>query len=285
MILIISMENKFLNPYKSPPLNSRSLYLRKLIIRAFEGGMRGHLGSSMSLVEIMSALYDNFLSYNSNNPLWIKRDRFILSKGHGCLAQYALLADKGFISLEDLDKFCHHNGILGGHPEKSKIPGVEFSTGALGHGLPVGVGMAIAAKINKQKHKIIVVTGDGEINEGSVWEAALSASKNKVDNLIWMIDYNKFQSYGQTKNVVDLEPLNQKITSFGFNLLEVDGHDISMIEKALNSFSYNSSIPNAIICHTVKGKGFSFAEHNENWHHKSNLKPEEINAMYACLEK
>ena len=284
MILIISMKDKFLNPYKSPPLNSRSLHLRKLIIRAFEGGMRGHLGSSMSLVEIISALYDSFLSYKSNDPLWIKRDRFILSKGHGCLAQYALLADKSFITLNDLDKFCHHDGILGGHPEKSKIPGVEFSTGALGHGLPVGVGMAVAGKINKQNHRVVVITGDGEINEGSIWEAALSASQNKLDNLIWIIDYNKLQSYGYLEDVINLEPLNDKISSFGFNVFEVDGHDIDMIKTTLNDLQFNHSKPNAIICHTVKGKGFPFAEHNPDWHHKSNLKPIDIASMYACLE-
>ena len=278
------MSNKYLNPYISPILDKRSLYLRKLVIRAFEGGMRGHLGSSMSLIEIMRVLYDDFLVFNPKEPNWEKRDRFILSKGHGCLAQYALLADKGFIFLSDLDKFCHHDGILGGHPEKSKIPGVEFSTGALGHGLPVGVGMAVAAKINNENHKIIVTTGDGESNEGSIWEAALSASQNKLDNIIWIIDYNKFQSYGQTKDIINLEPLNQKIISFGFNLIEVDGHNIQMIKKALQDCSQNLLKPNAIICHTVKGKGFPFAEHNEDWHHKSNLKPAEIDAMYKCLE-
>ena len=278
------MTNKFLNPYQSPKLDKRSLYLRKLIIRAFEGGMRRHLGSSMSLVEIMRVLYDDFLLYDSKNPEWENRDRFILSKGHGCLAQYALLADKGFISIDELDKFCHHDGILGGHPEKDKIAGIEFSTGALGHGLPVGIGMAIAAKINDKNHKIVVVTGDGESNEGSIWEAALSASKNKLDNLIWIIDYNKFQSYGQTKAVIDLEPLNQKIESFGFNLIEVDGHNIKMIEEALKQLNDDKHKPKAIVCHTIKGKGFSFAEHNENWHHKSNLNPEEIKAMYKCLD-
>ena len=277
------MTNKFLNPYKTPKLDKRSLYLRRLIIRAFEGGTRGHLGSSMSLVEIMRVLYDKFLSYDIKNPEWEKRDRFILSKGHGCLAQYVLLADKGFIPMNALDKFCHHDGILGGHPEKEKIAGVEFSTGALGHGLPVGVGMAIAAKIKNKKHKIVVVTGDGESNEGSIWEAALSASKNKLDNLIWMIDYNKFQSYGQTKEIVDLEPLGQKLISFGFNFIEVDGHDVKMIEEGLKQLNNKRSKPKAIICHTVKGKGFSFAEHNANWHHKSNLKADEIKAMYKCL--
>ncbi len=278
------MTNNFLNPYQSPKLDTRSLYLRKLIIRAFEGGMRGHLGSSMSLVEILRVLYDDFLSYDSKMPEWEDRDRFILSKGHGCLAQYALLSDKGFISVDELDKFCHHNGILGGHPEKNKIPGVEFSTGALGHGLPVAVGMALAAKIKNKKHKIVVITGDGEANEGSIWEAALSASKNNLNNLIWMIDYNKFQSYGETREVLDLEPLKEKIESFGFKVIDVDGHDVKMIKNGLQSFSISSTKPKAIICHTVKGKGFPFAEHNKNWHHKSNLDSDEIKQMYECLE-
>ena len=144
--------------------------------------------------------------------------------------------------------------------------------------------MAVAAKINKKNHKIIVVTGDGESNEGSIWEAALSASQNKLNNLIWMIDYNKFQSYGQTQDVINLEPLNNKITSFGFNVTEVDGHNTKSIKNALNSCLNKSLKPNAIICHTVKGKGLPFAEHNENWHHKSNMKPSEIDAMYKCLE-
>ena len=263
------MQRNFLNPYKSPALDLRSLYLRKLIIRAFEGGMRGHLGSSMSLVEIMRVLYDDFLMYKTKDPEWVDRDRFILSKGHGCLAQYVLLADKGFISLNDLDKFCHHDGILGGHPEKSKISGVEFSTGALGHGLPVGVGMAVAAKINNKKHKIIVVTGDGEANEGSIWEAALSASQNKLDNLVWMIDYNKFQSYGQTKDVIQLEPLDQKIKSFGFNLIEVDGHNLDELNHSFGVASQIKNKPTVILAHTTKGKGVSFMENSVQWHYKS----------------
>ena len=181
------MTNKFLNPYESPKLDKRSLYLRKLIVRAFEGGMRGHLGSSMSLVEILRVLYDDFLSYNPKMPEWEDRDRFILSKGHGCLAQYALLSDKGFISVDELDKFCHHNGILGGHPEKNKIPGVEFSTGALGHGLPVAVGMALAAKIKNKKHKIFL----GNINSKRDWGHA----KDYVDAMWKMLQQNKPQDF------------------------------------------------------------------------------------------
>ena len=200
------MSDKFLNKYNSPELDERSLMLRRLIIRAFEGGGRGHLGSSMSLVEIMRALFDKILNYDVSNPNWEKRDRLVFSKGHGCLALYVLLAEKGFISHNDLDTFCRFESVLGGHPEFGKIPGVEASTGALGHGLPIGVGMAIASKLKNLKNRIIVILGDGEINEGSNWEAALSASKHKLNNLIAIIDYNKLQSYGETREVLDLEP-------------------------------------------------------------------------------
>ena len=277
------MIDKHLNRYENQVLDKRSLYLRKLVIRAFEGGSRGHLGSSMSLIEILRVLYDSFLNYKVKMPEWEDRDRFILSKGHGCLAQYALLADKGFIKLTDLDFFCHLDGILGGHPEHSKIPGIEASTGALGHGLSIGVGMAVSAKINHKKHKIIVVTGDGEINEGSIWEAAMSASQNKLDNLIWIIDYNKLQSYGETREIINLEPLNDKISSFGFNVSETDGHNTEMIEEALTNTNLDNGKPSAIICHTVKGKGFPFAEHNPDWHHKAKLGMDVIQKMKECL--
>jgi len=264
-------------------LDGRSLYLRRLVIRAFEGGTRGHLGSSMSLIEILSVLYDEWLKYNVNEPLWSGRDRFILSKGHGCLAQYALLADKGFIRLQDLDEFCHPKGILGGHPDRNKIPGVEASTGALGHGLSIGVGVALALKLSKSVCRVVVVTGDGEINEGAVWEAAMSASKHRLDNLIWMIDYNKLQSYGRTDTVMSLEPLSKKLESFGFEVQNIDGHDKGAIRNSLAIADANAERPNAIVCHTIKGKGFPFAESNPSWHHKSKLSPEEIQRMYDCL--
>ena len=279
------MSKNDLNIYKSPALDQRSLYLRGLVIRAFEGGTRGHLGSSMSLIEILRVLYDNFLNYNAEKPNWEKRDRLILSKGHGCLALYSILADKGFIKLEDLDLFCHDDSILGGHPENGKIPGVEASTGALGHGLSIGVGMALSAKILQNDHKIVVITGDGEINEGSIWEAALSAAKHKLDNLIVMIDYNKMQSYGRTKDVINLEPLNQKWESFGFQVQEVDGHDIRMMETVLKKTDYTNNKPNAIICHTIKGKGFPFAESNPSWHHKSSMSEADMKAMKDCISK
>src|SRR5579871_6132950 len=152
-----------------PTLDQRSLHLRSLVVRGLEGGNRGHVGASMSLIEILRVLYDDVMRYDPARPDWPDRDRMILSKGHGCLALYALLADKGFISTEALDTFCRRDSILGGHPEAGKIPGVEASTGALGHGLSVGLGMALAVRAQRRDARVFVVMGDGEINEGSVW--------------------------------------------------------------------------------------------------------------------
>jgi transketolase len=264
-------------------LDQRSKHLRRTIIEALEGGRRGHLGSSMSLVEVLRVLYDSFLQYRPNEPVWVDRDRCILSKGHGCLALYAILADKGFFPKEELKTFCMPTSRMGGHPERGKLPGVEASTGALGHGLSIGVGMALAAKIRKQKHRVTVITGDGEINEGSVWEAAMSASKHKLSNLTIFVDYNKLQSYGPTREVLDLEPLAEKWRSFGFEVEEVDGHDVKALERLVKRLPLDPQKPTAVICHTVKGKGFHFAEGKAEWHHKSGLTSEEITSMYESL--
>jgi transketolase len=264
-------------------MDERSKHLRRLVVKGLQGGGRGHIGSSMSLIEILRVLFDSFLVFDEKKPDWNQRDRLILSKGHGCLALYALLADKGYFEAAELDTFCRAESRLGGHPEFLKLPGVEASTGALGHGLSIGVGMALAAKARGEKHRVVVIMGDGEINEGSVWEAAMSASKHKLSNLIAIIDYNKLQSYGLTSEVLDLEPLVDKWRAFGFGVLEVDGHDIDSLSKAYGS-SVGGSKPTAIICHTIKGKGISFAEGEPTWHHKSGLKPDEISAIYKCLE-
>ena len=265
-------------------MDQRSKLLRRLIVQALEGGGRGHIGSSLSLVEILRVLYDSILSYRPQDPSWTGRDRLILSKGHGCLALYAILADKGFFSKDELRTFCKPDSRLGGHPERNKAPGIEASTGALGHGLPMGVGMAIAARIRKQSHRVVVVVGDGEINEGSVWEAAMCASKHRLSNLLVIIDYNKLQSYGLSSEVLNLEPLVDKWSSFGFYVREVDGHDITALETVLRLLPQDDLRPTALICHTIKGSGLPFAEGQAEWHHKSGLKPDEIAAMYACLE-
>ena len=188
-------------------MDQRSKKLRKTVVDIIAVERRGHFGPAMSSIEILRVLFDNFLQFRPSEPEWDDRDRFILSKGHGCLSLYSILEDKGFFSKEELLTFCKPDSPFGGHPDRGKVLGVEASTGALGHGLPIGVGMALAATIKQKSYRVVVLTGDGELNEGSVWEAALSAAKHKLSNLTVMIDYNKFQSYGQTSEVLDLEPL------------------------------------------------------------------------------
>ena len=265
------------------PLDKRSRELRRLVIQMIEGDRRGHIGPALSLIEILRVLYDSFLRFDPVNGAWLGRDRFILSKGHGCLALYAILADKGFFPKEYLPNFCKPTSSLGGHPERGKIPGIEATTGALGHGLSMGIGMAVAARIRRQRQRVVVVVGDGEINEGSVWEAAMSASKHKLSNLTVFVDYNKLQSYGPTKEVLDLDPLTDKWRSFGFEAEEVDGHDVKALERLMARLPLNPQKPTAVICHTIKGKGIHFAEGSGEWHHKSGISDEEIAALYSCL--
>lgn len=269
--------------FESPPLDERSLYLRRQAIRALDGGGRGHLGSTLSLIEIMRVLYDDVLRFKSDEPGWEGRDRCILSKGHGCIALYVLLADKGFFGEQHLDTFCRPTSILGGHPERGKVPGVEASTGALGHGLSIGVGVALAMRMKKGDQRVFVVTGDGEINEGAVWEAAMNAGKHRLGNLVVLVDYNKLQSYGPTAEVQPLEPLADKWQSFGFDAEEVDGHDVVALRRALQDKPASRARPKAIICHTVKSKGIPFAEHDPTWHHKSRIPPEQIAEIYQAL--
>jgi transketolase len=273
-----------LDRLSSAALDERSRCLRRLAVRALDKGERGHIGSTMSLIEILRVLYDDVLRFRPSEPTWSGRDRMILSKGHGCIALYVILADKGFFPVETLDTFCHRDSILGGHPEAGKIPGVEASTGALGHGLSIGVGMAVAARIQKRDSRVFVVMGDGEINEGSVWEAAMCAGKHRLSHLTAIIDYNKIQSAGPTREIQDLEPLLDKWRAFGFATTEVDGHDVGELQKTFKRLPLDAERPTAIICHTVKGKGIPFAEHDPSWHHKAKLPPETIFKMYEALE-
>jgi transketolase len=274
---------------KAPPTNNvvldrRSRDLRKQIIRSLERGGRGHIGASFSLVEMIRVLYEDILKFDAKNPRSPERDRLILSKGHGCLALYVLLAEKGFFPEAELWNFCKVNGILGGHPEYGKVPGIEASTGSLGHGLPIGVGMAMAARINKAKHRVFVISSDGESNEGSVWEAALCAGKHKLNNLTVLVDYNKQQSYSTTYEVLDMEPFADKWRAFGFEAVEVDGHDVEQLRAALKRVPFNADKPSVLICHTIKGKGVSFVENNLNWHHKTKVSEDEVKSLMAELE-
>ncbi|NQV79641.1 MAG: transketolase [Alphaproteobacteria bacterium] len=265
-------------------LDERSLALRRLVVRGLDGGKRGHMGSAFSLIETLRVLYDDILRFDPKNPKWADRDRCILSKGHGCLALYAILADKGFFPAAELDRFCQFDGMLGGHPERAKVPGVEASTGALGHGLSIGLGQALGMRLQKRDSRVFVIMGDGEINEGSVWEAALCAGKHRLSNLVAMVDYNKLQSYDRTSIVQDLEPLADKWRAFGFDVREVDGHDVDQLRRVLSSVPFDGGKPSAIICHTVKGRGIVEAEGNPEWHHRSKINDDEVAAMYAELE-
>ncbi|MEJ1298719.1 MAG: transketolase [Candidatus Sedimenticola sp. (ex Thyasira tokunagai)] len=280
-----SISEELIQQAQLQPLDRRSRDLRRRVVDAIAGERRGHLGPACSLIEIVRTLYDEYLHFRPDEPNWPLRDRAILSKGHGCLALYAILADKGFFPLADLPTFCAPESYLGGHPEAEKIPGVEASTGALGHGLSIGVGMALAARLGGGDHRVVVVTGDGELNEGSVWEAAMSAAKHQLDNLTLLVDYNKLQSYGPVHEVLGLEPLLDKWRAFGFGVAEVNGHSVDDLRRLYASLPLESGRPSAIICHTVKGKGIGYAESAPEWHHKARISDDELAALYQAIEE
>ena len=215
------------------PLDLRSRQLRSLVLDAIEGGGRGHLASALSLIEIVRALYDQVLNHNPAKPSMEHRDRFILSKGHGCLGLYAILADHGYFPISELANFCRFDSVLGGHPEKFILPGIEFSTGSLGHGFSVGVGMAMAARLKQESWHTFVLMGDGELNEGSVWEAALHAGQHKLGSLTVIVDFNQMQASGLSRNIISLDPLSKKFDAFGFDVSEVNGHNVSELVKLL----------------------------------------------------
>jgi len=269
------MNDSFLTTSVCDSLDPRAIELRRKLVDMLLRAGRGHLASALSIIDLLRVLYDDVMTYDPKNPNFIGRDRFILSKGHACMAQYLMLAEKGFFPEEELSVFCKAGSFLGGHPEYHTVPGVEASTGSLGHGPSIGVGMAIALKADKNDSKVYVVIGDGESNEGSVWEAALSAVKNKLDNLVFILDYNKFQSYGRTVDVIDLEPLADKWVAFGWEVEQVNGHDIKQLREAFDKFPVQEGKPSILICHTIKGAGIRGVEHNLDWHHKSGLTDDE----------
>jgi len=264
-------------------LDGRSCALRRRIVEVLGAAGRGHIGSSFSLVEILRVLYDHVLAYDPAAPRWPGRDRCILSKGHGCLTQYVLLAEKGFFPEAELNRFCAFDGLLGGHPDP-KTPGVEVSTGSLGHGLPVAVGMALAGRMGGHPWRVFAILGDGECDEGSVWEAAMSAAKHRLDNLVVLVDRNAQQSYDTTEAVLDLEPFKAKWEAFGFAARDIDGHDTAALTERLRNVPFEPGRPSALICHTVKGRGVPFTECNLQWHHKSKVAPQEIDAMLQALD-
>lgn len=262
-------------------LDQRSKYLRQLVLQGLQGAGKGHIGSALSFIEIVRVLYDHIMRYKVDDPLWPERDRFIISKGHGCLGLYAVLADKGFFPKDELKTYTLKGSRLGGCCEII-APGIEATTGALGHGLSVGIGMAMGALMRNRSNKVYVLLGDGELGEGSIWEAALCASKYKLSNLVTIIDYNKVQLAGFTQDISRLEPLTDKWRSFGFESIEVNGHDVHQLKKIFES---ESEKPMVVICHTVKGKGIPFAEESAEWHWKNKIDEDLINRMSLALEE
>jgi transketolase len=227
-----------------------------------------HVGSCFSMADILAVLYDGVLRVDPSNPKAEDRDRFILSKGHSTAILYVLLAEKGFFPLDWLDTYCQDGSKLIGHVSHY-VPGVEASTGSLGHGLPIGCGMALAGKRENRPYRVFVMLSDGELDEGSNWEAFLFAPHHHLDNLTVIIDYNKIQSFGTVKDILDLDPLADKLKAFNWAVKEIDGHNFAEIEGVLNSLPLEANKPTCIIAHTIKGKGVSFMENQLAWHYKS----------------
>ena len=232
------------------------------------GASSSHFGGGLSIIDITATLYGAIMKFDKDNPLWSERDRFILSKGHGCLGYYTALVEAGFISIEELiQTFEKTNTDLPGHPVMKKEKGIEFSNGSLGMGLSLGIGVALSGRLRNRKYKVYVMMGDGECNEGSVWEAAMAAPHFKLDKLVAFVDRNNFQQTGANKDIMSIGDVAQKFMSFGWNVFEIDGHNTGEIYDALSKEAIPGK-PTAIVAHTIKGKGFSFSENNNDWHHK-----------------
>jgi len=261
-----------------------ALKIRRHAIMMTHLGKSSHIGSVLSIADIVAVLYGKVLVKRPEEPDWPDRDRFILSKGHAGAAIYAALAETGYFPVEWLSQHCARGSKLSGHISHIGIPGVEVSTGSLGHGLSIGAGMAYAAMLDGKKHRIFVLLSDGECDEGSTWEAVLFASHHKLSNLIAIIDYNKIQSLTSVEETIRLEPFAEKWKAFGWKEKEIDGHNHTELSENLNVIPRDNKAPTCIIAHTVKGKGVSFMENSVLWHYRS-PQGEEFEAAMAELEE
>lgn len=243
--------------------------IRKHALKMTHLGNSSHIGSNLSIADILAVLYGCILHYNSKDPKLANRDRFILSKGHAGAALYATLAECGFMPLEKLKTHCQNGSDLSGHISHKGIPGVELSTGSLGHGLPVACGIALAAKINKKKHRVFALLSDGECDEGSNWEAILFAAHHKLNNLTVIIDRNRLQSIYSTEDTLALEPFGEKWKSFGWDVIDINGHDHNELFQSCSNDKNLKTKPLCVIANTIKGKGVSFMENNTLWHYRS----------------
>lgn len=256
--------------------------IRAHALRMVQRTNSSHIGSGLSMADIIAVLYQDVMRVRPQEPQWPNRDRFLLSKGHAAAMLYSALHERGFFPRDWLDRYCDFGSPLAGHVTHCKVPGVEVSSGSLGHGLGLACGMALAGKVDKADWRVFVVLSDGECDEGSIWEAAMFAPFHKLGNLTCIVDYNKIQSFGTVAEVLDLEPFADKWRAFGWDVTEVDGHDHSELQSALQPRDFNSK-PHLILAHTVKGKGVSFMENKLMWHYKSPT-PEQLAQALAEVE-
>ena len=260
-------------------LNDIARDIRRDIVKTIGSAQVGHIGGSLSAVDILTVLYFHILRIDPHNPQWEERDRFILSKGHGAAALYSTLAKRGYFSSKLLNTFGKINSRLQVHPDMHKVPGIEISTGALGQGLSVAIGMALGAKLEHKDIRVYVLIGDGESQEGQIWEGAMSAAHYKLSNLTAILDYNRVQLLGPVSEVMEVSPLADKWRTFGWEVIEVDGHNISQIIESLEKTKKIKNKPSIIIAHTIKGKGVSFMEGKASWHGKAPNKEEMEKAL------
>ena len=260
-------------------LKMKAKEIRKDIIEEVYNANSGHPGGSLSISDIMAVLYFNELRIDEKNPRWEERDRLVLSKGHCSPALYAALAERGFFDKEDLKSFRKIESNLQGHPDLNKVPGVDMTSGSLGQGLSIANGMAIAGKMDNKDYRVYTILGDGEIEEGQVWEAAMTANKYKLDNLCVIVDNNNLQIDGTIEEVMSSYPIDEKFKSFGFNVLTIDGNNIEEILSGFEIAKQTKNKPTCIIAKTIKGKGVSFMENKAEWHGKAPNEEEYIQAM------
>jgi transketolase len=242
--------------------------IRKEALKMVWRAKASHIGGALSMADILAVLYNEILNFDSNNPKWEERDRLLLSKGHTCTTLYATLALKNFFPLSDLEKYAQNGSLFQSHTNH-KIPGIEMSAGSLGHLLPVACGLAYVSKKFNKKWNTYCIVGDGELDEGSNWESILFAPQHKLDNLILIIDYNKIQSLGFVKEVIDLDPLKLKFEAFNWNVFEINGHSLDELSETFKNCPVKNNKPTVIIAHTIKGKGVDFMENSLAWHYKN----------------
>jgi len=256
-----------------------ALKIRRHAVMMTNRAKSSHVGAVLSMADLIAVLYGEVLEKRPHEPRWPDRDRFILSKGHAGAGVYAALAETGYFPVEMLKQYYGNGSILSGHVSHKGVAGVEISTGSLGHGLSIGAGMAYAARLSKKGHRVYVLLGDGECDEGSVWEAAMFAAHHGLGNLIAVVDYNKIQSLAPVAETLALEPFAEKWRSFGWTVTEVDGHDHDALKPALAVAPSGHGAPTCVIAHTVKGKGVSFMEHSVLWHYRTPQGEEYESAM------